>query len=145
MATSLEQLGPHHEDGDLGTFIWVSNAWKIQMRADLPFQNDVNMIFQCTGKKSVFPSSLKTNIQYVNAYFGDWWNSFATAVNQIVERKKLEGLDDFRIADVTVRFKKDLVEQNATWNIELVTEPYYVFEGRMEGLQCIKVSNPNYY
>jgi len=136
---------PSSEIVGIGTATWFQNDWMLNLTLDFPFQSNVKVLFRCKGKKAECPEALGRNVLMLGEKLSDWWNSMALKTNQTIKRKEIEGLEEFRIGELSIRIPKVEITENQKWSLELQTDPYSVFEVSFQGLECIKSKHLEVY
>jgi hypothetical protein len=136
----LKALGgaPPHNDPELGKFFkGLDGSWRHSCTADFPFQEDVTVIFDVNVKTEKMPSSMPQNVAWIQEHLTEIWNSAAFAINDMVEAKQIEMVDEFALDSLYFELYDTPVD-SGRWTLTI--EPSYLnasFKVTFEGLSVI--------
>ncbi|MEM7791307.1 MAG: hypothetical protein AAF546_07890 [Verrucomicrobiota bacterium] len=132
-----------YTDPELGYCGWYNSFWGTGIRVKSQQFRENTIIARMRGKKNEIPELLLQNKVYLQEQFDNWWPQLEERIIGIIRKRRLDYPGELKIKEFSIGFKKELISKGGRWNFEITTEPFLVFEGRMDKLTCTKLSRLN--
>lgn len=123
-----------------GYFQWMDSFWGCAVSFEHSAFANVVVVVRCRAAKKQIPDVLFRATDTLKSGFHTWWPLVEQRVVKVFAKQGLGCSPDYKVKSMTINLIKETSVDIVKWNFELITEPYCVFNGRMEGCSLLKIS-----